>query len=70
MSKKIRLSQMDSVHESLRQKRGHRSDRRAVWDEITKCQLMLAHLRNECYDIHESKASDLTEYQKRTRVSA
>jgi hypothetical protein len=66
MSKKIRLSQMDSVHESLRQKRGHRSDQGAVWDEIHKmsANAEVSSETSAMRDIYESKASDLTEYQK------
>jgi hypothetical protein len=66
MSKKIRFGQMGSVHDSLRQKRGHRSDQGAVWNEIYKmsADAEVSSETSAMRDVYESKESDLNEYQK------
>ncbi|OQY54527.1 MAG: hypothetical protein DRR08_31005 [Candidatus Parabeggiatoa sp. nov. 2] len=66
MSKDVRLSQMGSVHESLRLKRGHRSDQGAVWGDIRKlsADAEVASPTSAMRDVYESKADALAEYQK------
>ena len=66
MAQRLRSSKARSVHGSLREMRGHRSDQREVWAEIRKlsADAEVASPTDAMRDVYESKASLLADYEE------